>query len=201
MKPVNWHRHMVPKNARSRLKRQKPCLLWFTGLSGAGKSTLANSVDHMLHGMQLHTYVLDGDNLRHGLNSDLGFSYQDRMENIRRAGEVSSLMVDAGLIVLAAFISPFNCDRSLVRKMLKNGEFIEIYLNTDISVCQQRDPKGLYDRAISGEIKDFTGISSPYEIPENPELTIDTEKLSLTACTELIINYLSSHHFIEEGEW
>ena len=178
------------------MKKQKPCLLWFTGLSGSGKSTVANAVDEILHEMKHHTYILDGDNVRHRLNSDLGFSDEDRVENIRRIGEVSHLFVDAGLIVLSAFISPFASERRMVREMLEEGEFIEIYLSTDLETCESRDPKGLYKKARAGEIKNFTGIDSGYEVPENPELVIDTGKLSPRACAEKVVDYLRGKEII-----
>ncbi|KZZ07370.1 adenylyl-sulfate kinase, partial [Oleiphilus sp. HI0078] len=157
---VVWHDQTVAKDERSELKKQKPCLIWFTGLSGAGKSTVANALDRWLHDNGYHTYLLDGDNVRHGLNKDLGFTNEDRMENIRRVGEVSGLFVDAGLITLSAFISPFISERSMVRDMFSKGEFIEVFINTPLSVCEERDPKGLYAKARSGEIRNFTGIDS-----------------------------------------
>lgn len=171
---VVWHEHQISREERARRAGQKPCLLWFTGLSGSGKSTLANALERQLFEAGRFTYVLDGDNVRHGLNRDLGFTAADREENIRRIGEVGKLFVDAGVIVLTAFISPFRSDRRLVRALMAEGEFIEIYMRAPLEVCEQRDPKGLYKRARSGEIKDFTGIDSPYEEPENPEIIIDT---------------------------
>ncbi|MBC7206024.1 MAG: adenylyl-sulfate kinase, partial [Methyloversatilis sp.] len=164
----------VDKATRGAMKGQKPCVLWFTGLSGAGKSTLANQLEKRLNALGRHTYLLDGDNVRHGLNKDLGFTEADRVENIRRVAEVAKLMVDAGLIVLTAFISPFRSERRMARGLLEDGEFIEIFVDTPIAVAEERDPKGLYKKARRGEIKNFTGIDSPYEAPENAEIRIDT---------------------------
>jgi adenylylsulfate kinase len=164
--------------------------LWFTGLSGAGKSTLAHRVEEILFERGCRTYVFDGDNVRHGLCSDLGFGADDRRENIRRIGEMSKLFIDAGVIALTAFISPFRRDRDLVRSLVGGGDFIEIYCNASLSVCEQRDIKGLYKRARSGEIPDFTGISSPYEAPENPELTVFTGEENLENCAKAVIEYL-----------
>jgi len=168
----------VDKAARASLKRQKPCVLWFTGLSGAGKSTIANLVEKKLHGMGYHTYILDGDNVRHGLNKDLGFTAQDRVENIRRIAEVSKLMIDAGLILLTAFISPFRAERRMARSLVGEDEFVEIFVDTPLSIAEQRDPKGLYKKARRGEIKNFTGVDSPYEEPEDPEIYLDTTSLT-----------------------
>jgi bifunctional enzyme CysN/CysC len=168
----------VDKAARAALKKQKPCLIWFTGLSGAGKSTIANLVEKKLHALGLHTYMLDGDNVRHGLNKDLGFTAADRVENIRRIAEVGKLMLDAGLIVLTAFISPFRAERRMARTLVKEDEFVEIFVDAPLSIAEQRDPKGLYKKARRGEIKNFTGVDSPYEEPEAPEIHLDTMKLS-----------------------
>ncbi|MGI9281236.1 MAG: adenylyl-sulfate kinase [Endozoicomonas sp.] len=200
MENIVWHPHKVSKEARSNLKSQKPCLIWFTGLSGSGKSTVANAVDDLLHEQGYHTYVLDGDNVRHRLNKDLGFSDDDRVENIRRIGEVSNLFVDAGLIVLSAFISPFTSDRRMVRDMLPEGEFIEVFVNTPLEVCEQRDPKGLYQKARAGEIKNFTGIDSAYEVPENPEIIIDTAELNLKECAQLVLDYLIEKKLLQKSE-
>jgi len=167
----------LDKAARSALKGQRACVLWLTGLPGAGKSTIANLVEKKLHAMGHHTYILDGDNVRLGLTKDLGFTAADRVENIRRIAEVSKLMVDAGLIVLCAFISPFRAGRRMARALLKQGEFIEIFVDASLSVAEQRDPKGLYKKARRGEIKNFTGIDSPYEEPEAPEIHLDTAAL------------------------
>ena len=165
-----WHPQQIDKQQRSNLKNQKSCLLWYTGLSGSGKSTIANAVDDLLFQRQCHSYLLDGDNVRHGLNGDLGFSDEDRIENIRRISEVAKLFVDSGLIVSTAFISPFRADRALAEEKLTAGEFIEVFIDTPIEICEQRDPKGLYKLARAGEIKDFTGIDSAYEAPENAQI-------------------------------
>jgi len=193
-----WHQHQVSKEERSAQKSQKPCLLWFTGLSGSGKSTIANAVDAKLVARNQHTYLLDGDNVRHGLNGDLGFSDDDRIENIRRISEVSKLMVDAGLIVSTAFISPFSSDRAMARDKLEAGEFIEVFIDTPIDICEQRDPKGLYKMARSGEIKNFTGIDSAYDVPEKPELHIETANNDIEQCADLIIQYLVAHGYLEK---
>jgi adenylylsulfate kinase len=169
---IVWHQHDVDKARRAEAKKQKPCVLWLTGLSGSGKSTIANLLEKKLAEHGKHTYLLDGDNVRHGLCGDLTFSDKDRVENIRRIGEVSKLFVDAGLIVLTAFISPFKTERDFCRHLLADGEFVEIFVDTPIDECEKRDPKGLYQKARQGDIKDFTGIDSPYEAPENPEITL-----------------------------
>lgn len=171
-------------------------MIWFTGLSGAGKSTIANALDEWLFQANRHTYLLDGDNVRHGLNRDLGFSDQDRIENIRRIGEVGRLFTDAGLIVLSAFISPFKSDRQMVRNLFPLGEFIEVHVATDLSVCEGRDPKGLYKKARSGEIKHFTGIDSAYEVPASPEIVIDAGTLSVDECVKSIFGYLEERSYI-----
>ena len=175
---VVWHQGRVDKALRSQLKGQTPKVLWFTGLSGSGKSTLANALEQRLHELGYHTYLLDGDNVRHGLNRDLGFQEEDRAENIRRVGEVSKLMLDAGLIVLVSFISPFKSERQQVRELMNPGEFFEVFVDTPIEVCEERDPKGLYKLAREGKLPNFTGISSPYEPPDNPELILNTHKMS-----------------------
>jgi bifunctional enzyme CysN/CysC len=193
---VQWQATDVNKAGRSTLKGQKPCVLWFTGLSGAGKSTIANLVDKKLHSMNRHTYLLDGDNIRHGLNKNLGFTEADRVENIRRVAEVAKLMVEAGLIVCTAFISPFRSERLMARALLEEGEFIEIFVDTPMVVAEQRDPKGLYKKARSGDLKNFTGIDSPYEVPENPELRIDTTTTSSEAAADAIVGYLVDKNFI-----
>jgi bifunctional enzyme CysN/CysC len=194
---VHWQALDVNKSARSAIKSQKPCLLWYTGLSGAGKSTIANLVDKKLHSMNRHTYLLDGDNVRHGLNKDLGFTAADRVENIRRIAEVAKLMVDAGLIVSTAFISPFRAEREMARYLLPPGEFVEIFVDTPLSVAEQRDPKGLYKKARRGELKNFTGIDSPYETPEKPELRIDTTALSPEAAAERVVAFLQARGALE----
>lgn len=169
---IVWHQHSVDKQFRAGLKQQKPAVLWFTGLSGAGKSTVAGALENRLADLGYHTYLLDGDNVRHGLCSDLGFSEQDRRENIRRIGELAKLMADAGLIVLSAFISPHREERQLVRDLLPQDEFIEVYVNASLEVCEKRDPKGLYKKARAGEIPNFTGIDSEYQAPVNPEIDL-----------------------------
>ena len=187
MSNIVWHQHVIDKNARAKRLNQQPCLLWFTGLSGSGKSTIAGELERQLFARGQMSYLLDGDNVRLGLNKDLGFGDAARMENIRRVGEVGKLMVDAGLIVLAAFISPFRADRDLVRALLPAGEFIEIFVNTPLEVCEQRDPKGLYVKARAGQIKQFTGIDSPYEAPENPEITIQSGQMTVAQAVDQII--------------
>ncbi|MGF1706559.1 adenylyl-sulfate kinase [Enterovibrio baiacu] len=187
---VVWHKHAVDKQFRSEQKKQKPALLWFTGLSGSGKSTVAGALENKLAALGHHTYLLDGDNVRHGLCRDLGFSDQDRRENIRRVGEVAKLMSDAGLIVLSAFISPFREERQLVRELLPEGEFFEVYVDTPLEVCESRDPKGLYKKARAGEIKAFTGISSAYEAPEQPEIHLHTDQHSVDALVDQCVEQL-----------
>ncbi len=189
---VHWQALEVNKAARAALKRQRACVLWYTGLSGAGKSTIANLVDKRLHSMSRHTYLLDGDNVRHGLNKDLGFTDVDRVENIRRIGEVAKLMVDAGLIVSTAFISPFRAERMMARALVAEGEFFEIFIDTPLGIAEQRDPKGLYKKARRGDLKNFTGIDSPYEGPENPELRIDTSCGSPEEAAEAIVAFLQA---------
>ncbi|MCK0163994.1 adenylyl-sulfate kinase [Marinobacter sp. S6332] len=193
---IVWHDHKVVRSERAENKSQKPCLLWFTGLSGSGKSTIANALDVALHNRGYHTFLLDGDNVRHGLCKDLGFSDEDRVENIRRVGEVSKLFTDAGLIVMSAFISPFNSDRRMVRKLFPAGEFIEVYMDTPLATCEERDSKGLYQKARAGEITDFTGIDSPYEAPAKPEISLDTSCSSVEDCVESLINYLLERKLI-----
>jgi bifunctional enzyme CysN/CysC len=196
-KNVHWQAIDVNKAARSSAKGQTPCVLWYTGLSGAGKSTIANLVDKKLHAMGRHTYLLDGDNVRHGLNKDLGFTAADRVENIRRIAEVAKLMVDAGLIVGTAFISPFRAERSMARALLGDGEFIEVFVDTPLGIAEERDPKGLYKKARRGELKNFTGIDSPYEAPENPELRIDTTSLSPEAAAETVVAFLQDRGVVD----
>jgi bifunctional enzyme CysN/CysC len=189
---VHWQALEVNKGARAAIKQQRACVLWYTGLSGAGKSTIANLVDKKLHSMNRHTYLLDGDNVRHGLNKDLGFTDVDRVENIRRIGEVSKLMVDAGLIVSTAFISPFRAERMMARALVAEGEFFEIFVDTPLGVAEGRDPKGLYKKARRGDLKNFTGIDSPYEGPESPELRIDTTTVSPEEAAEAIVAFLQA---------
>ncbi|MDH4612030.1 adenylyl-sulfate kinase [Pseudomonas sp. BN102] len=193
---VEWRSLLVGRGQRASLKQQEPCLVWLTGFSGAGKSTLADALERRLHSEGRHTYLLDGDNLRHGLNGDLGFTAQDRKENIRRVGEVAALMVDAGLIVIAAFISPFRSDRDAIRQLLP-GRFVEVFVNTPLDVCEQRDPKGLYRKARAGLLKDFTGLDSPFEKPLAAELTFDTTDLSVETAVQQIHDYLRHHRFLE----
>jgi adenylylsulfate kinase len=193
---VVWHHATITREHRETLNKHKSVILWFTGLSGAGKSTLAHAVEERLHQMACRTFVLDGDNVRHGLCGDLGFSEEDRKENIRRIGNVAKLFLEAGVIVLTAFISPFRSDRRLVRNMVPHGEFLEIFCNASITVCEERDVKGLYQKARKGEIKNFTGISSPYEKPANPELMLDTGSLPLEQCVDQVIDLLTSRTII-----
>jgi adenylyl-sulfate kinase len=178
------------------LKNQKPCILWFTGLSGSGKSTIANALEAKLYDSRVHSYLLDGDNVRHGLNKDLGFDEASRVENIRRIGEVAKLFVDSGVIVLTAFISPFISDREIVRHLIEEGEFIEVFVDTPIAVCKARDPKGLYQKALSGEIKNFTGIDSPYEAPQKPEIHLKTDTITVDEGANQIVEYLQSKGYI-----
>ena len=196
-KNIVWHDHHVSKQQRAKIKEQKPCILWFTGLSGSGKSTIANAVELKLNELGKHTYLLDGDNIRMGLNKGLGFSDEDRVENIRRIGEVSKLFVDAGFIVLTAFISPFQEERDKVRDLVKEDEFIEVFIDTPLEVCEGRDPKGLYKKAREGEIPNFTGISSPYEAPKKAEIHIKNDKISIDACVEKVIEYLKNRGYLE----
>ncbi len=187
---IVWHKHNIRKEQRASLKQQTPCLLWYTGLSGSGKSTIANAVDAILFQLGCHSYLLDGDNVRHGLNSDLSFTDIDRIENVRRISEVSKLFIDSGLIVSTAFISPFAQDRATARKMLEDGEFLEVYIDTPIAICEQRDPKGLYLKARAGEIENFTGIDSIYDIPTSPEIHVKTVGKSVEQCAKQIVSYL-----------
>ena len=180
----------VTKTARARLNAQKPALLWFTGLSGAGKSTIADQLEKKLHALGKHTFVLDGDNVRHGLNRDLGFTEADRVENIRRVAEVAKLFVEAGLITLVSFISPFRAEREMARELVAPGEFIEIFVNTPLETCERRDPKGLYKKARRGELQNFTGLDSPYEPPNNPELTLDALNESAGDLADRIIDFM-----------
>lgn len=193
-----WHDQQINKEQRASLKQQNPALLWYTGLSGSGKSTVANAVDALLYKLGCHSYLLDGDNVRHGLNGDLGFSDEARIENIRRISEVAKLFLDAGLIVSTAFISPFATDRALAKAKLEQGEFIEVFIDTPISVCEQRDPKGLYKKARAGEIKDFTGIDSTYDVPSSPEIHVKTAEQSIEQCAQQIVGYLMEQGFISK---
>ena len=194
---VVWNDTQVTKECRNTLNKQRSAILWFTGLSGSGKSTVANALEHFLHSQNIRTYILDGDNVRHGLNGDLGFSDEDRKENIRRIGEVSKLFIDAGVMVLTSFISPFRQDRDSVRNIVHNDEFIEIHVKCPLNVCEQRDVKGLYQKARDGEIKHFTGIDSPYEEPDKAEIVIDTSELSIDESVNKIINYLVRNNYMK----
>jgi adenylylsulfate kinase len=197
---VVWHHATVTRTRREEMNNHKSVLLWFTGLSGAGKSTLAHAVEERMHQMPCRTFVLDGDNVRHGLCGDLGFSEEDRVENIRRIGETAKLMLEAGVITLTAFISPFRKDRERVRGLFPHGDFLEIYCKCSLDVCEQRDVKGLYKRARAGEIAHFTGISSPYEEPINPELVVDTGGVDLDTSVDQVLQMLYERGLIgEEG--
>jgi adenylylsulfate kinase len=197
---VLWHSAVIKREHRVRQNGHGSAILWFTGLSGAGKSTLAHAVEERLHEVDCRTYVLDGDNVRHGLCGDLGFSAGDRSENIRRIGEVAKLFIDAGVVVLTAFISPFRVDRERVRGLVMPGDFLEIYCQCPVEVCETRDVKGLYRRARSGEVKEFTGISSPYEEPIAPELVVDTASLPLAACVDQVIALLHERGILRQSE-
>ena len=191
----------LTKEDRQKLKGHKSVILWFTGLSGSGKSTIAHALEEKLYQRKVHTYVLDGDNIRRGLNRDLGFSPEDRKENIRRLGEVAKLFVDAGIIVIVAAISPYRSDRTFVRNLVEPGEFIEIYVKCPLKICEARDPKGLYKKARKGIIKNFTGIDAPYEEPENPEIIIESNKESVEEAVNKIIQYLEEKEIIpKEGK-
>lgn len=196
---VVWHYAEITKENRQELKKHRSAVLWFTGYSGAGKSTVAVALEQELHIRGVHTYILDGDNIRHGLNKNLGFSPEDRKENIRRIGEVSKLFVDAGVMTLSAFISPYQKDRDLVRHLVNENEFIEVYVKCDLSECERRDPKGLYTKARKGEIKEFTGIDAPYEQPVHPEITIETDQESLQNSVEKIIHYLEENNYLSRN--
>ena len=193
---LTWHRSTVSREMREAKNGHKSMVLWFTGLSGAGKSTLAHRVEQLLFERTCDTYVFDGDNVRHGLCSDLGFSPEDRQENIRRISEMCKLVVDAGVIALTAFISPYQKDRDLARNLFKSGDFIEVFCNAEIEICEDRDVKGLYSRARAGKINDFTGVSSPYEIPTDPEITVPTGTASLDDCALIIMDYLTQNNYI-----
>ncbi len=193
---ITWHGGDVNKTDRENLLNQKGVVIWYTGLSGSGKSTLARAVETKLHANGHLCYVLDGDNIRHGLNKNLGFSPEDRVENIRRIGEVAKLFAQAGIITMTAFISPYRADRDKARGLLDDGEFIEVYVKVPLDVAEERDPKGLYKKARAGEIPQFTGISAPYEEPESPELVVDTSQHDLDACAQLVIDYLNRKQII-----
>jgi len=193
---VTWHDHRVSKAERCKQNGHKGACLWFTGLSGSGKSTIANTVDHKLFEMGKHTFVLDGDNVRMGLNKNLGFSPDDRTENIRRIGEVSKLYTDAGILVMTAFISPYLEDRDQVREIMGDGEFIEVLVQASLATCEERDPKGLYKKARAGEIKGFTGIDAPYEAPEKPELVLDSDSKSIDDLADEVVAYLEANGYL-----
>jgi adenylylsulfate kinase len=193
---ITWHQGAITHKDRERLLSQKGIVIWFTGLSGSGKSTLAHAVEEQLFEKGHLSYVLDGDNIRHGLNKNLGFSPEDREENIRRIGEVSKLFTDAGVIAMTAFISPYRADRDKARELVEGGRFIEVFVKVPLEVAESRDPKGLYKKARAGEIKEFTGIDAPYEEPMNPELVIDTSKYSLEESTNLVLDYLKEKGII-----
>ncbi len=195
-KNIVWHHATVTRKRREVQNQHRSVILWFTGLSSSGKSTLAHALEEQLHQGGCRTFVFDGDNVRHGLCKDLGFSEADRHENIRRVGEMAKLFIETGVIALTAFISPFKADREQVRQLVPEGDFIEVYCKCSLTVCEKRDPKGLYQRARSGEIKNFTGINSPYETPENPELIVDTEGLTLGQSVQKIITYLNTKNIV-----
>lgn len=197
---IVWHEATVTRQRREQKNKHKSAVLWFTGLSGAGKSSLAHAVEEELYQLGLNTFVLDGDNVRHGLNKDLSFSDSDRKENIRRIGETAKLMLEAGVITLTAFISPFKEERALARNLMPHGDFIEIHCYCPLEICEQRDVKGLYKKARDGEIKDFTGISSPYEAPTNPELKIDTHALSIEESVQRVITTLRERGILPENK-
>jgi adenylylsulfate kinase len=196
-KHITWHAHTITKEDRAERNGHKGAVLWFTGLSGSGKSTVANAVESMLYDDECVTFVLDGDNVRHGLNKDLGFSPEDRTENIRRIGEVAKLFADAGVLVCTAFISPYIKDRNAVRDVCADGEFIEIMVDCPLDECEKRDPKGLYEKARAGIIPEFTGISAPYEAPENPEITVNTGDQTIEESTLQVIQYLRDNGYIQ----
>jgi len=193
---VSWHPRLVTREDRERLNKHRSGVIWFTGLPASGKSTIAHFLEKELFDRGIRAYVLDGDNIRHGLCGDLGFSREDRRENLRRIAEVCRLMVDAGLIVLAAFVSPYREDRRYVREKIGDGAFFEVYVKCSPETCEKRDPKGLYRKAREGKIQGFTGVNAPYEEPENPDLVLDTEKFSLDECIEMVLKMLSQKGFI-----
>lgn len=195
---IFWHRGAVSREHREALNGHSGLTIWLTGLSASGKSTLAVEVEILLHAQGCRTYILDGDNIRHGLNKNLGFSPGDRSENIRRVGEVSKLFTDCGIITLTAFISPYKADRELVRSLFKKGDFVEVYVNCPISICEERDPKGIYRKAREGKIPFFTGISAPYEIPDNPEIQINTDQMPVDTCARLLKDFLVRKGYISK---
>ena len=193
---IYWHQGAVTRNDRERLKGHRGFTLWFTGLSASGKSTVAVAAEAALHNRGCHTYILDGDNIRHGLNKNLGFAPDDRAENIRRIGEVAKLFTDSGIINLTAFISPYISDRRLARELSEDGSFIEVFVDCPLEICEERDPKGSYKKAREGIIKEFTGISAPYEKPQDPEIHLRTDQLSVEECVQSIIRYLEEHDYV-----
>jgi len=193
---ITWHHSKVTREDREKLLKQKGVVIWFTGLSASGKSTIAHTVEEKLYDRGILTYVLDGDNIRHGLNKNLGFSPQDREENIRRIGEVGKLFTDAGIITMTAFISPYRADRDKARQLHEPGRFIEVFVDAPLSVLEERDPKGLYKKARAGQIPEFTGISAPYEAPLNPEIHLDTSKMTVEECADAVIQYLEEKEII-----
>jgi adenylyl-sulfate kinase len=195
---IFWTTGKIDRATRERRNKHKGAIIWLTGLSGAGKSTIATELERELFAMGLHTYILDGDNIRHGLSANLGFSPEDRTENIRRVGEVARLLMDAGVLVVTAFISPYRDDRRLARALVDEGDFVEIYVNAPLAVCEQRDPKGLYKKARAGQIQHFTGISAPYEPPENPEIIVHTDQQSVAESVAQIIDYLKLEHITQD---
>jgi adenylylsulfate kinase len=197
---IVWHDHRVTKAERRKLNNHSSCVVWFTGLPSSGKSTIASEVEYQLCTRGLRTYLLDGDNVRHGLNKNLGFSPEDREENIRRIGEVARLFVDAGMITFVAFISPYRKDRQKARKLLEDDEFIEVYVKCPVAICEQRDPKGLYQKAKKGEIKEFTGVSAPYEEPLDPEIVLETDRFSVVESVNKIIRHLEDKGLISSVE-
>ena len=195
-KNIYWQKPRVSKKQRTKNKGHRPAVIWFTGIPGSGKTTISRELEEKLCNMGVHTYLLDGDNIRHGLCKDLGFSKKDRDENIRRVGEVAKLFVDAGIIVICAFASPYKEQRKMVRNLLLNGEFIEVFVKCPLEICIQRDPKGLYKKAFAGEIKGLTGLDDPYEEPESPEITLETDQLSIDECVNKILNFLKTKKII-----
>ena len=193
---IVWHAQTVSRDKKQQHKGHKPVLLWYTGLSGSGKSTVANAVEAKLFSLGCHTYLLDGDNVRMGLNKGLTFSDEDRIENIRRISEVAKLFVDAGLIVSTAFISPFKADRAQARSIVNEGEFVEVFIDTSLAVCESRDPKGLYKKARAGEIPNFTGISSAFDVPENPDIHVKTAEQTIEQCADQIVDYLINNKIV-----
>ncbi len=196
---VQWQTLDVSKADRKIIKGHSPVIVWLTGIPASGKTTIARELEKRLHDMGCHTYVLDGDNVRHGLNRDLGFSKQDRKENIRRISEVAKLFCDAGIITVCSFVSPYRDDREAARKMVEEAEFIEVYVKCPVEICMQRDPKSMYKKAVTGEMKAFTGVDDPYETPESSEITIETDRLTLPESVEIIINYMKVNGILEES--